>query len=157
MFINTATRKPIAIGDVLSLDGQPVTVTHMAPPHRPGTTGKISVSFADSNGRSREFFAGVLGAEWSKPEQPQIHISGRRWFQRTYGNTYHSVRILIDGQVAAHLGPCYGYGDQFLQTGLDWLKANGYAPADAEYGTLYLRETLGGSYDVADVDRKRDL
>lgn len=92
-----------------------------------------------------------------KTKQHSIHISGRRWFQRGPGNTYHSVRIFIDGDLAATLPYQYGYGDQFLQTGLDWLKANGYAPADAEYGTYYLREVLGGTYDVADVARKGDL
>lgn len=88
---------------------------------------------------------------------PGLHIEGRRWFQRTYGNTYHSVRIWIGGEMVAHLPYSYGYGDQFLQTALDWLKANGLAPQDAQYGTLYLRETLGGTYSVYDVSRKRDL
>jgi hypothetical protein len=87
----------------------------------------------------------------------KLHIEGRRWFQRTYGNTYHSVRIYLDDQLAAYLPFEYGYGDQFLQTALDWLKANGKVPADAKYGTLYLRETLGGTYSVVDVERKKDL
>lgn len=86
-----------------------------------------------------------------------LHISGRRWFQRGPGNTYHSVRIYQDGKELAYLPFQYGYGDQFLQTALDWLKAMGHVPADAEYGTRYLREVLGGTYDVADVARKRDL
>ena len=86
-----------------------------------------------------------------------LHIAGRRWFQRGPGNTYHSVRIFKDGALIACLPFQYGYGDSFLQTALDWLKANGHAPTDAEYGTLYLRETLGGTYDVTDVTRKADL
>lgn len=86
-----------------------------------------------------------------------IHIEGRRWFQRTYGNTYHSVRIFEDGELVATLPYQYGYGDQFLQTALDWLKANGKVPADAEYGTRYLREVLGGTYSVSDVTRQKDL
>lgn len=86
-----------------------------------------------------------------------IHIEGRRWFQRTYGNTYHSVRIFKDGAQLAYLPFQYGYGDCFLQTALDWLKANGHAPQDAEYGTLYLRDTLGGSYSCIDVERRKDL
>lgn len=84
-----------------------------------------------------------------------LHISGRRWFQRSYGNTYHTVTITRDGEVVARLGPTYGYGDGYLQTAVDWLKANGYP--DAEYGTRYLREELHASYDVADVARERDL
>lgn len=86
-----------------------------------------------------------------------LHIEGRRWFQRTYGNTYHSVRIFEDGALLATLPYQYGYGDQYLQTALDWLKANGKAPADAEYGTRYLREVLGATWKVADVARQKDL
>ncbi len=86
-----------------------------------------------------------------------LHIEGRRWFQRTYGNTYHSARIFIDGEMVANTGRHYGYGDCFLQTAIDWLKANGYVPQSAEYGTYYLRETLGGTYSVADVGRQKDL
>jgi hypothetical protein len=86
-----------------------------------------------------------------------LHIEGRRWFQRGPGNTYHSVRIFKDGQQIAFLPYQYGYGDQFLQTALDWLKANKHVPENAQYGTLYLRETLGGTYSVIDVTRKSDL
>ena len=84
-----------------------------------------------------------------------LHISARRWFQKTYGNTYHSVNIYIDGQMVHRVPFAYGYGEQWLQTAIDWLRLNGYP--DAEYGTLYLRETLGGTYEVADVSRKGDL
>jgi len=86
-----------------------------------------------------------------------LHIEGRRWFQRTYGNTYHSVKIWIDGEQVANLPYQYGYGDSFLQTALDWLKANGKVPANAEYGTRYLREELGGTYSCIDVSRQKDL
>jgi hypothetical protein len=86
-----------------------------------------------------------------------IHIEGRRWFQKAYSNTYHSVRIWIDGEQVATLPYQYGYGDGFLQTAIDWLKANNHVPASAEYGTRYLREELGGTYSVIDVSRKKDL
>jgi hypothetical protein len=112
-----------------------------------------------------------------------LHIEGRRWFQRTYGNTYHSVRIWIDGVEVAYLPYQYGYGDQFLETALDWLREQKMIPdvcarcgvARAEhgklckveseyklgfmshYGTRYLREELGGTYSVIDVQRKKDL
>ena len=86
-----------------------------------------------------------------------LHIEGRRWFQRTYGNTYHTARIFKDGRLI-HTTPIeYGYGDCYLQTALGWLKANGHAPADARYGTQYLRDELGGTYSVIDVQRKGDL
>ena len=94
-----------------------------------------------------------------------IHIEGRRWFQKTYGNTYHSVRIYRDGEIIANLPFQYGYGEQFLQTAFDWLAANGMPEllerhangSRKHYGTQYLREVMGGTYSVIDVGRKGDL
>jgi hypothetical protein len=94
-----------------------------------------------------------------------LHIEGRRWFKRTNGNTYHSVRIFRDGVQVAYLPFAYGYGEGFLQTAWAWLGANGMPELLEEhgngslknYGTQYLRETLKGSYSVIDVTRKKDL
>lgn len=103
-----------------------------------------------------------------------LHIEARRWFERTNGNTYHSVRIFKDGEQIVFLPFQYGYGEQWLQTALDWMREQGLIPNvcqrcekdrnnckclqfNAAYGTLYLRETLNGSYSVIDVNRKKDL
>jgi len=78
------------------------------------------------------------------------HIEGRRWFQKTYGNTYHSVRFhMADGSVEKVADCAYGYGDGYLQTA--------YSRAGLDYGgTLELREKYGVTYSVSDV-LKRDL
>jgi hypothetical protein len=86
---------------------------------------------------------------------PGLHIEGRRWFQKSYGNTYHSVRIYRTDCETVYLPMRYGYGDQFLQTAIDFLRTRGYG--DAEYGTQYLREQLGGTCSVIDVPRQKDL
>jgi hypothetical protein len=39
-----------------------------------------------------------------------MHIEGRRWFQKTWGNTYNTVRIFKDGELIADLPMKYGYG-----------------------------------------------
>lgn len=49
-----------------------------------------------------------------------IIIDGRRWFQKTYGNTYHAVTVTIDGQ-SYQSGRHYGYGNQYAQTAFDML------------------------------------
>jgi len=86
-----------------------------------------------------------------------LHIEGRRWFQKSAGNTYHTARIFIDGELA-HVTPKeYGYDNCFLQTAIDWLKSQKLIPDSAEYGSYYLRETLGGTYSVIDVAREKDL
>ncbi len=93
-----------------------------------------------------------------------LHIEGRRWFQRTAGNTYHSVRIFANGALLASLPYQYGYGDQWIETALQWLHANGHIRRERydngsykESGTLYLRESLGATYSVIDVARQKDL
>ena len=40
-----------------------------------------------------------------------FHISGRRWFDKVNGNTYHSARVFADGELAAVVPFQYGYGD----------------------------------------------
>ena len=103
--------------------------------------------------------------------EPQVvpgvpfHIEGRRWFQKSYGNTYHTAAVYQGGVRLVKLGPAYGYGEGYLQTAFAWLKTHGlpevYAPAKnfgvTNYGTQYLREVLHSSYAVADVARQKDL
>lgn len=94
-----------------------------------------------------------------------LHIHGRRWFQRTYGNTYHTATIYVDGEFSHKTGITYGYGDQYLQTARQWLKDNGHL-----FGIQEKKGTPGESlwrfcertgvkfvYDVDDVTRKKDL
>lgn len=78
------------------------------------------------------------------------HIEGRRWFQKTYGNTYHSVYFhFTDGSVERVADCAYGYGEGYLQTA--------YSKAGLDYGgTLELREKYGVTYSVSDV-LKRDM
>ena len=45
-----------------------------------------------------------------------LHLDVRRWFQATYGNTYHTVAVYVD---SGHIGTSertYGYGDHYLHT-----------------------------------------
>jgi len=51
-------------------------------------------------------------------------IEGRRWFQSTWGNTYHTVSIQIDGKHVYTAPMEYGYGDQYIQTAERWLIEN---------------------------------
>lgn len=88
---------------------------------------------------------------------PGLHIAGLRWFQRSYGNTYHSVTVYRDGAEPWQSGIHYGYGDMFLQTAMAYLARLGLIEEGDSHGTRYLREELGGTYSVSDVARERDL
>lgn len=56
----------------------------------------------------------------------QITIIGKRWFDKVNGNTYHSFRIFIDNALVHTQGMTYGYGDQYEQNAILWLKENGH-------------------------------
>lgn len=90
-------------------------------------------------------------------------IKGTRWFQKSYGNTYHVAYIsaLVDG-TWIDLGETkmqYGYGDHYLVTAGQWLIDNGYVECDSEYflSNYNVREDFVVEYHAQDVDRKRDL
>lgn len=94
-----------------------------------------------------------------------FHITGRRWFQKSYGITYHTATIgALIGDNWVEIGKTemhYGYGGQYLVTAGDWLIKNGWLE-DAELGGYdiarwQIREALNISESVADVPRKRDL
>ena len=55
-----------------------------------------------------------------------IIIDGKRWFQKSYGNTYHSVLVTVDGVYLGDSGKHYGYGDTYQQTAFTMLQNKGY-------------------------------
>lgn len=98
-----------------------------------------------------------------------LHITGRRWFERRNGNTYHTCSIYVNGE-HVHTTPdmAYGYGEQYVQTAQAWLLANEHLPGYVE-GTIepytpsealwvYCdRMGIKKVFEVIDVGRKRDL
>lgn len=58
--------------------------------------------------------------------QRSIFIEGRLWLDKTWGNTYHSVSVSVDGVPVFRLGMAYGYGNQYETRALEWLKTLGY-------------------------------
>ena len=83
----------------------------------------------------------------------KIEVLARRWFQRSFGNTYHSVQVFVNGEVLENRF-AYGYGSHYKQTAHELLVANDYDVPESYLDFLYL-ENL--TFDVSDVDRKKDL
>ena len=48
-----------------------------------------------------------------------IRIVGKRWRDKVNGNTYHSARVYVDGELICAVPWQYGYGDQYVWSG--WL------------------------------------
>lgn len=93
-----------------------------------------------------------------------VTIIGRRWFQRTYGNTYHTAQVIIDGREVGTTAPQYGYGDQYIYSGFDLMTAQGLdTPARHTNGgreatwTWARREGIELLCQAIDVARERDL
>lgn len=127
---------------------------------------------------ARQLVAGLLETEenidWSvDPNDPDtrlrepdrtlktVHVVGRRWYRRTYGGVYCTVDIYINGKLAAHLSPQYGYGDHYMTLALDWLKRNDYIPPQYKdaHALWWLQDKMDFKLtnEVHDVKRERDL
>jgi len=96
-------------------------------------------------------------------------ILARRWNDRKYGNTYHSVKVYVNMNLIGIVKFRYGYEQAFMQTAFDIVQKNNYWPNTGkqlpsgfpkdEYDfEMWLRENRGKVIvDVADVCRKKDL
>ena len=92
-----------------------------------------------------------------------MHIEARRWFQKSCGNTYHSVRIFENGEQIGFIPFEYGYGQHWETTALKWLESKGYVTV--EYNSrgarvipmwkIFQSESI--SLSCVDVERKRDM
>lgn len=97
-------------------------------------------------------------------EVKSITIIGRRWFQKSYGNTYHTCRVLVNGEQVYESPEEYGYGDQYVETGCQWLEKYGYMNRKKydngghEQPRIWAeRNGIKFDYSVTDVARERDL
>lgn len=95
-----------------------------------------------------------------------LTINARRWFQKSYGNTYFTADIIVDGELVHELPFQYGYGEHYLDMANEWLDENGYIdnPRNPNNGMRkplwqVVRDEMGAefSYSAIDVQRKRDL
>ena len=55
-----------------------------------------------------------------------LEISAKRWFQKSYGNTYHVVKAVVNEEEVVISDICYGYDNHFLTTAANLLRNKGY-------------------------------
>jgi len=80
--------------------------------------GGVFKKFYDTDGTYAE------GGEVAKPRLKRgdsVYIYGKTWFQRSYGNTYHITKLYVNDKVIDISPIEYGYGEQYVQTGMDML------------------------------------
>ena len=58
----------VAVGDnvLLGNDEEQAVVHYFRPPHKPASSGKVTVKYPD--GSTAEYYVGVIGAEWIERE-----------------------------------------------------------------------------------------
>lgn len=83
-----------------------------------------------------------------------LEIIGKRWFQKSFGNTYHTAIVVVNGEELKS-DITYGYDNHYLTTAAELLKANGYdIPSDnGEVFAMMIKY----EHNVTDVKRKKDL
>ena len=96
-------------------------------------------------------------------------IVARRWFDKSAGNTYHSVNVYADGELVGRNPYAYGYGDHYLQTAHEVLQNKGWYPkTDGRLKSGISEDWYNFRNDMvdnptrfivecADVARKKDL
>lgn len=84
-----------------------------------------------------------------------IFIEAKEWFDKTYGNSYFSARIEIDGEPVAFLPFQYGYERQYEHEALKTLKQMGIISETVK--TIYdLKQTGISVYSVKSEAKYRD-
>lgn len=86
-----------------------------------------------------------------------ITILARRWFDKTWGNTYHSVRVLVDGVEIGYEPFQYGYGECYLQTAHALLQKNGSSIDWSKFQDNMRNNRNKFVIDCCDVGRRKDL
>jgi hypothetical protein len=89
-----------------------------------------------------------------------IEIYGLKWFQKSYGNTYHRVKVFVNDEEIATSPITYGYGEQYVETAESLLKKNGYLKRKDDRTPLwrYCKERgIKLRYYAYDVKTEREL
>ncbi len=91
-----------------------------------------------------------------------VVIFGRRWWQRSAGNTYCSVVIYVNGEFVHRIHTVQGGGEYWQQMAETWLIENGYFPGvkrhtNGSYPPLCEGHGLQLIAECADVAREGDL
>lgn len=95
----------------------------------------------------------------------RIEIVGRRWFRKSYGNTYFTAKVYANDKLVVNIPMQYGYGDHYVDVAWGQLERMGIVPKRKVHAS-------GGSsapwaeardlgiklkYHAIDVAREKDL
>ena len=103
---------------------------------------------------------GTIG-NTNKSKVKSVEVWGKRWFQKSYGNTYHKVKVYVNDKLIGTSDINYGYGDSYLQTAKQILIEKGYFPRalknESSLSRFFRDRKIDFTYYVNDVNREKDL
>lgn len=87
-----------------------------------------------------------------------VFIHGKTWFDKSYGNSYFSARVFVDGNEVARLPFQYGYGDHYIEMAQKKLGELGLL-TNSRMTSLrrVLEQDAAVLYTVLEQSRKRDV
>ena len=121
------------------------------------------VSSITPNPTSKGGFTYAEGGGVRKPrlkKGDQVYIYGKTWFQKSYGNTYHITKVYVNNEIVGISEIQYGYGEQYVQTGMDILWNNFLPPYKwkMNYSSWRLKDFgIKIQTEETEVTRERDL
>ena len=87
-----------------------------------------------------------------------IEIQARRWFQKSYGNTYFSGEIYVNDKLAGKVVFEYGYGDHCIDFLFKVAQETGKLPLTNDRLWQVCRDNdIKLLTNIVDVKRKKDL
>lgn len=98
-----------------------------------------------------------------------LFFEGRAWFDKSGGNTYHSVRIWVNGEIVAVVPFTYGYENMYQSSAVSKLVEMGYLPEKLcltigvvretrEYPLFQIKRILGlNIYSVLHYGKKSEM
>jgi len=74
--------------------------------------------------------------------EKSLFIEGRLWSDKTYGNTYFSNRVWVDGKIAFQMGMEYGYEEQYAHRAIQELHSRGYFEGEKAPSIWEIRDEM---------------
>lgn len=84
-----------------------------------------------------------------------LEVTAKRWYQRSYGNTYHVVKVIVNGDTVLKSGVTYGYENHYLTTAAKLLRDNGYNIPNNNMDAYSFMAKF--PHTAEDVKRQKDL
>ena len=110
-------------------------------------------SFTDKNGFNHINTQSAIKFGGDEREVTSIQVIGARHFDSPNGNTYHNVKVSINGEDFIYGKTQYGYDRQYYTTALELLRELGIALEYSEKPEgIKMMESVSDGYSMRDLD-----